>query len=110
MTRDEFTRGVWTAYRLGKAGLTQDEFAAVLEIGKLNRRAVAAFERENGSEGREPECSRAGKANERAHSEARKRAAEHGWILDRSAGLWWSLYRCEGDYAAGRDNLLSGLN
>jgi len=109
MTRDEFTQGLWTAYRLGKAGLTQDEFAAVLDIAKCNRRAVRAWERENQSEGREPECSRADAANEAAHRAAHTLAAKHGWALDCTCGLWWALYRTAENQHRGWDNMLSGI-
>ena len=106
MTRDEATQAAWTAYRLGKAGLTQHEFAAVLRIAKLNRRATRAWERLNTCEGREPECSRADRANTLAQEQAAAEAAEYGWTLDRSGGLWWALDVGKADWV---QNALSGI-
>jgi len=112
MTRDEATQATWKAYRLGKAGLTQDEFAAVLEIARLNRRYVRAHERENGNDGNEPATSRATRALETSSGAARDLAAQHEWKIDMSGGLWWSLHRTtEVNIHSGypRANLLSGL-
>ena len=109
MTRNEATGMAWGAFRLGKAGLTHDEFAAVLRIAKLNRRAVSAWERENDG-GRDNERRQAdGLRNARAHAEAVTLARAHGWTLERSGGLWWHLYRCEADRDGGHDDMLAGM-
>ena len=91
MTREEWSQAAWRGWALGTAGVTSSEFLDVLEIGRLNCRASAAWERENMSEGHEPTASKAAKANERASTRAALLAAERGWELEMNGGLWWSL-------------------
>ena len=104
MTRDECTHAAWQGWRLGKSGLGAAEMRDIMEIGRLNRRATAAWERENSSGGQEPTASRASRATLRAATAATALASGRGWRLDMSGGLWWLL-----DVPWYDGNALSGL-
>jgi len=86
MTRDEWREAAFAGWRLGRAGLVAAEIGDVMEIGRLNRRYVRAFERET-YDSQERDAA----AQARAHHAAENIAQEHGWRLDMSGGLWWTL-------------------
>jgi len=109
MTRNEWERAAWSGWRLGNAGFSAADFGAVMRLGTLNRRATAAWERLNRSGGKEPQCSRATKANERACDEAREIAEQRGWTLDMSGGLWWFL-NAPGYDRVDCGNMLAGIH
>jgi len=109
VTRKECEQAVWKGWQLGRAGLSVEEFAAVLCIGKLNRRAVAAWERAENSGGDEPAYSRACETRDRACADAHELAMRYGWDLDTGCGLWWFLSVPQYSYDGSTPNALAHL-
>lgn len=78
-----------TIFNRRERGINTDTLEEIL---RLNRRAVAAWERQNTCKTSQEYSDKQGRIQENAWNKASAIADAHGWELE-SSGLWWSVMK-----------------
>ncbi len=91
-----YVDAVALGWRLGKMfGLDGEALTDWLEIERLNTRCTRLWEANNNSEGNWPKeaYEKNDQAQDRCCAKADALAVKHGWRVDKSGGLWWTIYK-----------------